>query len=510
MLPTAVFGKSLLTLHCSSVATCSDSRRRRIHVAMSARFVNDTKQTTLLPAKTLRHINMNKARQTEEVAVAAQGKRSTARRSGPCTLTDADELIGSLVSTRPGDGYLPLLPHTDAALYYKVGTSSCHVSMCNQSAVRATTPADTREQWRCFLGQQLMLLTELITFCVPAFFTDNGATISPLGKRKARGAVRSDLSLNKQSFTPTRAKAHTTVVRSVALQYARRAGVCDLQYNSANTSLFVHAAGLVLPLEHDVKTVLMLKEAALTPTGSLLSFCTDVIMQVQCAAVLGRLPSVCSILVSATKTEMDSLRAEHSGTAINEDTPCVSVAQLWAGVQLSADKAPPAVAQFVRAAADCGDTLLPYYGLYRLARCLFKPNEEICASTMNGVTSRFRALFSGFRVQQLPATEPLYKVLDGLHRPYQVSLVDLTTQLLFSIHQHVLFSYFVHQAQVRNHQAQDTSVSITRGARSVKGRLPAVQDGADSVLQWKTATDAMTQAMIKGRLTPQRQHLRRV
>jgi hypothetical protein len=193
-----------------------------------------------------------------------------------------------------------------------------------------------------------------------------------------------------------------------------------VQYNAIDTGLIAHAAGLVLPLEHDEKTVLMLKEPTLTPTGSLLSFCTDVIMQVQCAAVLGRLPSVCSLLVSTTHSEMNRFKAAHKDTAIDEDTPCVSVSQLWSGVQLSAADAPPAVLQFVKAAADSGDTLLPYYGLYRLARCLFKPNEEITASTMNSVTSRFRTLFNGFRVQHLPATEPLYQVLDGLHKPYQV------------------------------------------------------------------------------------------
>ena len=53
------------------------------------------------------------------------------------------------------------------------------------------------------------------------------------------------------------------------------------------------------------------------------------------------------------------------------------------------------------------------------------------------------------------------------------------------------------QAQVRNKQAQDTSVSITRGARTVKGRLPAVEQGVDSVLQWKASTEAMKQAMLR-------------
>jgi hypothetical protein len=406
----------------SALATGSD-RTNACSLNMSC-FVNETKQTTLLRANGLRNINLAKARQAEEVAKSAQGKRSSAGRSGPCTLTEVEELIGSLVDATPDNGHLPLLPHTDVALYYKVGTSKRHVDMFNDSAVMATDhpagPAAVNEQWRRFIGQQLMLLAELMTFCVPAFFADNMMTINPLGKRKARGAVRSDLSLHKQNFVPTRAKADTAAVRRWALQYARTARVCDVQSGSASTGSCTHAAGLVLPLDHDEKTVLMLKEPTLTPTGSLLSFCTDVIMQVQCAAVLGRLPSVCSLLVSTTQSEMDRFKATHNGTAVDEDTPCVSIAQLWSRAQLSAGNAPPAVLQLVRAAADSGDTLLPYYGVYRLARWLFKPNEEITASTMNGVTSRFRTLLNGFRVLHLPHTEPLYQVLDGLHKPYQV------------------------------------------------------------------------------------------
>jgi hypothetical protein len=151
---------------------------------MTACFVNETKQTTLLPAKTLKNVNAEKARQAEEVAVSAQGKRSTARGSGPCTLTDVEELIGNLVSASPGDGYFPLLPHADTALYYKVGTSACHVNMLKESTVLATAPKATKEQWRRFIGQQLMLLTELMVFCVPAFFTDNGATVNRLASAK--------------------------------------------------------------------------------------------------------------------------------------------------------------------------------------------------------------------------------------------------------------------------------------------------------------------------------------
>jgi hypothetical protein len=79
-------------------------------------FINETNMTTLLPAKGLRNINLGKARQAEEVAKSAQGKHSTACRSGPCTLTEVEELIGSLVCATPGNGYVPLLPHIDVAL----------------------------------------------------------------------------------------------------------------------------------------------------------------------------------------------------------------------------------------------------------------------------------------------------------------------------------------------------------------------------------------------------------
>jgi hypothetical protein len=196
--------------------------------------------------------------------------------------------------------------------------------------------------------------------------------------------------------------------------------VCDVVSGSEDTGLFVDAAGLPLPLAHDEETVLMLKEATLIPTGSLLSFCSDVIMQVQCAYALGRLASVSSLLVPSTQSELDRFTAAHPDTGIDDDTPCVSVAQLWAGVQLSAGKAPDAVAEFVKAAADRGDTLPPYYGVYRLAHSLFKPNEEISASTINGVTSSFRTHFNGFGARHLDYTEPLFQVLDALHKPYQV------------------------------------------------------------------------------------------
>jgi hypothetical protein len=151
---------------------------------MPACFVNETKNTTLLPPKSVGDTNREKAAVAEKVAVSAQGKRSASPRSGPCTLTDVEELIGALVASKPGIGYVQLLPHTNIALYYKVGTSTSHVNMFNESAVlettRSETTASSSEQWSRFIGRQLMLLTELMVSCVPTFFVDNAAIISPL------------------------------------------------------------------------------------------------------------------------------------------------------------------------------------------------------------------------------------------------------------------------------------------------------------------------------------------
>jgi hypothetical protein len=41
--------------------------------------------------------------------------------------------------------------------------------MLKESTVLTAAATDTREQWRRFIGQQLMLLTELMVFCTPAF-----------------------------------------------------------------------------------------------------------------------------------------------------------------------------------------------------------------------------------------------------------------------------------------------------------------------------------------------------
>jgi hypothetical protein len=55
---------------------------------------------------------------------------------------------------------------------------------------------------------------------------------------------------------------------------------------------------------------------------------------------------------------------------------------------------------------------------------------------------------------------------------------------------------------VRNQQAQETSVGITRGSRTLKGRLPGVSDGENSVAAWKASTNAMRETMHQGTFVP--------
>jgi hypothetical protein len=161
----------------------------------------------------------------------------------------------------------------------------------------------------------------------------------------------------------------------------------------------------------------------MTPTVALLSLITDVIMQIQMAGLLGRVPCAASTLVNVTHFEMELFRAFTDSSEV--DTPCVSISDLASGTRASEAASAPVIVAFVKAAAARGDTLLPYYSLQRLARELFKAGEELTAATVNGCTSRFRTLLNACRAQQFPATEPLFQVLDRLHKPYQVHVISL-------------------------------------------------------------------------------------
>jgi hypothetical protein len=102
------------------------------------------------------------------------------------------------------------------------------------------------------------------------------------------------------------------------------------------------------------------REPTLTPTASLLSYTTNVIMQIQAAGALGRLPCAAPVLAHVTHAKMEKLRLA-TGTVV-ESTPCVSIAELASGIALSAAAAPPVIEAFVEAAVARGDTVLLYYG----------------------------------------------------------------------------------------------------------------------------------------------------
>jgi hypothetical protein len=213
-------------------------------------FSNHTSQTSLLPEASLGTVNATKAAAAQKTAIAATNLRSNSKRNGPCTLNELEELIGCLVQTSAANGYKRLLPHSNVELFFKPGSSDKHINMLKESAnlQQASSVDSTRtiEQWRRYLGQQLMLLAELITVCVPAYFQDNAKLTSTLGKRKACGAVRSDMNLHDQMFVSTAAKTDTSLTRSMALQFAAVARVCDVQYGSTDTNLFLTMSGLTL------------------------------------------------------------------------------------------------------------------------------------------------------------------------------------------------------------------------------------------------------------------------
>jgi hypothetical protein len=350
------------------------------------------------------------------------------------------------VRTTPADGYAPLLPHANAALYCKAGHNQRLVSMFNNSRVMASTSTMAPEEmWRRYIGQQLMLLTELMVFCVPMYFADHSA-LPLLGKRKARG--RTSACDQHEHFANVRAHVDTVSVRAMALQFARLARVCDVQYDVEDTELFVAFSGLRLSEPRNEEIYFMLHNTSLTPkgtqfqntyllykhlntnypvfvspqTGALNAACSYTIMQVQTAAQLGRLPSMVSTLLCVTGSELQAFNECHSNAAI-DDTIYHHLDMLDAAVSSHdvLNSAPPALVMFILSAAERNDTLHPYCTILKLARLLHNPGEVISVSTNISIHCHCRSVQKGFRAMHHPATEPLYLLLDEMQKLYQVS-----------------------------------------------------------------------------------------
>jgi hypothetical protein len=278
------------------------------------------------------------------------------------------------------------------------------------------------EKWRRFLGQQLMLLTELMLSCVAGYFVNPCDTIPSniLRRGNAWGAKRSNVTLRQKNFVKVRTQADTVATRSMAVQYAKLARVCDVQYDNEDTGLFVSESGLKLPEPHDEKNYTILLNTDLTPTDGLQASCTDFIMQVQTAAKLGRLPSISSTLLCITWSELNRFNKCYSDAAIS-DVITESLAPFKEALEAPnvRDSVPPTLVRFLRA-SSC-DVFHTLYGVHRLARCIFKHCEKLVPGTKNSFNCRFKYVLNGFRARRYPVTE-LYLLLHAQHNKYQVHI----------------------------------------------------------------------------------------
>jgi hypothetical protein len=110
--------------------------------------------------------------------------------------------------------------------------------MFNDSMVMGRTSTMTSEEMlRRYTGQQLMLLIELILFCVPQFLT-------PGSNKKQRGQDRTNLEKHVNNFAKLKPEDNTVNTRAMALQYAKLARVCDVMYDDASTELFMTESGM--------------------------------------------------------------------------------------------------------------------------------------------------------------------------------------------------------------------------------------------------------------------------
>ena len=160
------------------------------------------------------------------------------------------------------------------------------------------------------------------------------------------------------------------------------------------------------------------------PTGALLTHVSSILLQVQAAGILGRVPSVVSILLPATRAEMlavDSFLGYELDHSVN-----VSLTGLVRGVAASASL-PPALVAYVSERRE--EMLLPYWPMHRLSREIFKPGEELSASAQNAHACRFRTVLNDFRARCYPDAEPVFVVLDGVHKPYQTQVSSARSRM---------------------------------------------------------------------------------
>jgi hypothetical protein len=140
------------------------------------------------------------------------------------TYAEIEEFIGSHVSTTPAVGFAPLCGNNSsngAKLYYKTSLGPHHIHNFNDSMVMGGSAVATEAMVRRFVGQQLMLLTELMTFCVHHYLKEGSSS-------KQRGAKRTEPDLFHLNFVKVKLPADSAAARAMALQFAKVARVCDV------------------------------------------------------------------------------------------------------------------------------------------------------------------------------------------------------------------------------------------------------------------------------------------
>jgi hypothetical protein len=355
-------------------------------------------------------------------AQAATAKRARRPKSTPTikrlhTFRALEKFIAVNVRSAPSNGFAKLLPHKDENnLYFNIELSEEHTKMFNDAMVMGRTNTMTPEEMlRRYTGQQLMLFTELILFCVPQF-------LSPGSNKKQRGENRSNLEKHKNNFVKLKPQ-HTVNTRAMALQYAKEARVCDVMYDDTTTELFMTVSGLSKEMvePHEEDTLIMLSNTDLTPSTTLNTVCSKVMMQVQAAAKLGRMPSITSTLLSVLRSELDLFNEHNTDVAIDVETtpsrlkPYVDALE-FPDVQSSA---PPTLVRSILDAVNRKDVLHPYYTIPRLAHLLLERGEDLEPGTINSINCHFKNMLNGF-IAVTPAAKPLYLQIDIECRPYQV------------------------------------------------------------------------------------------
>jgi hypothetical protein len=141
---------------------------------------------------------------------------------------------------------------------------------------------------------------------------------------------------------------------------------------------------------------------------------------------MGRLPSMTSTLLCITGSESQVFNKCYSDSVIHDnDTNFYdNLNMLKAAVRLPdvLNSAPPALVTFMLSAAERNEPSVIYSTIPKLAWLLHNPGKKISVSANISIHCHHTSVLNGFRAMHYPGTEPLYLLLDEMHKRYQVRL----------------------------------------------------------------------------------------